>query len=276
MRHMKRTRIKVLVSATIWAFGGLAAILLFRSVLGGRIRPQIARTEEAWLVHRAVRNCRLGDWARFTAVASSDVGGLTLTYRVVDPSGGSSRPQAVAMAYCPAGRLWAHALPPLERGWAYRYFLTVESGSPRVRIPSEGELRARFEADVSGGLIVAHVVPTLAAVALLLAGFRAAIAELTGIQGGLRHRWWVALAVVLFAAGAIAVGAVVSDRALGASWGGWPFGNDVTDTKSEAIVLYWIILLASTVRRPVLSRLGTLAGTIGTLALYLLPHGGVT
>ncbi len=276
LRNAGFMRIRTVVTVVVWVCGVLAAILFFRSVLGGRIRPHVVVQGHSRLTHRAVRDCRLGDWSRFTAVASGDVVEVNLAYRVVGPSGDTAESHVVAMAYCPEGRLWAVALPPLDRGWAYRYFLTAESGGGRLRVPARDELRARFEADVSGGLILAHVVPTLAAGILLLVAFRAALAELAGIQSGVRHRLWVALAVGLFAVGAIGVGIVVAGRALGTPWGGWPLGKDVTDTKSEAILLYWIVLLVSTVRSPRFSRLGTLVGTAGTLALYLLPHGGVT
>jgi hypothetical protein len=269
-------RMRTLVTIVVWVCGVVAAVLFFRSVLGGRIRPLAAGNEESWLVHRAVGDCRLGDWARFTAVTSSEVGAVELAYRVVGPSGDTAESHSVDMAYCQDGRLWALALPPLEKGWAYRYTLTAGGADGTLRIPASAELRARFEADVSPGLILAHVIPTLAAGVLLLLAFRVALAELTGIRSGVRHRLWVALAVALFGVGAIVVGMMVSQRALGASWGGWPFGNDVTDTKSEAIVLYWILLLALTTRNARLSALGTLVGTIGTLVLYLLPHGGVT
>ncbi len=269
-------RLPVVVTLGTWGVGVVVGVLFFRSVLGGRLHPYEVRHGQSWLRHRAVRTCRLRDWARFIATASTDVPEVALLFRVVDAEGASAATDTASLTYCAHGRVWALALPPLDRGWSYRYALVADGGGARFRIPPEGELRARFEGPVSSVLIVAHVVPTLASGVFLFVAVQAALRGLLGTCPLQRHRVWVLLAVLLFATGAIGVGVIVSDRALGAAWGGWPAGHDVTDTKSELIVVYWVGLLVCTVRKPRASAVGTLVGTIGTMVLYLLPHGGVT
>ena len=263
------------VKAIAWLLGLTTSIALFAGVMGGRLRPLTVTGSSSHLAHRAVKSCRLGTRTRLIVETAGDVAAVTVTYRVVGPRGEQTAQGSSSMDYCPAGELWAVTLPPLERGWSYRYAF-LSSGSEQLRIPSSGELRARYEGDAPGILIVLHVLPTLVAALFLLVAFHASLGELLGVRGAGSHRPWVWLAVLLFAVGAIVVGAVVAGIALGIPWGGWPFGRDVTDTKSELIVLYWAALLAITVRTPRASAIGTVVGVVGTLVLYLLPHGGVS
>jgi hypothetical protein len=268
-------RRRMLVSAIVWAVGLTTGLAFFIGLMGGRLRPFVAAGSSSRLLHRAVKSCELGTRAKVIAETRGDVDGVTLAYRIVGPRGKQAGEGSLPLELCPAAELWAVSLPPLERGWSYRY-VVCSSGPEQLRIPPSGELRARFEGDVPGVLIGLHVVPTLLAALLLLGAFHSSLGELVGVRLPGSHRAWVWLAVLLFTVGAIVVGAVVAGIALGAPWGGWPFGSDVTDTKSELIALYWAALLVATVRKPRASAIGTALGVIGTLVLYLLPHGGVS
>ncbi len=266
---------RVFVALSTWLIGLTTGAMFFSVVFGHRLRPFLVRGSSATLVHRPVRSCALGEWVRLSAVVRGHVPRVRVLYRAVDPSGRSIQSGSASMVYSPVGRLWAVALPPLQKGWSYRYRLEAGAGG-RVRIPSAGELRARFEEEVRAELLAGHVVLTLVAGVLLLTAFHRALGELTGLHARGTHRVWIWHAMSMFVLGAVVVGSIISSRALGTSWGGWPFGADVTDTKSEAIVLYWLMLLVLTVRRPRVSAVGTVAGALATMGLYLLPHGGVS
>jgi len=97
-------------------------------------------------------------------------------------------------------------------------------------------------------------------------------------------RWgWLA-----FFLGGILVGGFVSASALGANnfFSGWPFGSDITDTKTEFLLVYFgiVILLRADLFRftPSVKRTGRITnrafswlivlGSILTALVYAIPH----
>jgi len=76
---------------------------------------------------------------------------------------------------------------------------------------------------------------------------------------------------ILLAAGGLIFGPIVQKYAFGEFWTGWPFGHDLTDTKTMAVVLFWILSIWR-FKKSHSGRIWILIAAIVTLAIYLIPH----
>ena len=77
--------------------------------------------------------------------------------------------------------------------------------------------------------------------------------------------------IFLFSVGGLVLGPIVQKYAFGAYWTGWPFGGDLTDNKTAAMVLLWVIAAIASKRSKTHARWAFLAALL-TLAVYLIPH----
>jgi len=97
-----------------------------------------------------------------------------------------------------------------------------------------------------------------------------------------RRVGWATLFIFL---GGIPLGIMVTRAALGGTgWGGFPLGSDITDSKTELILLYWLALVVlgkgsvlynapeKNLVKPGTFGKFTLLGFVLVLALYLIPH----
>ncbi|HPR62924.1 MAG TPA: hypothetical protein PK014_01780 [Thermoanaerobaculia bacterium] len=131
-----------------------------------------------------------------------------------------------------------------------------------------------FEGHVNKHILVLHITLVVAAlfflIHTLLDTFRIHVGMKQAFQRALSTMFWGWL---LFAISVIPLGIVVTWQAFQEGWGGWPIGTDITDTKSEVVVLYWLLVL-------LLSRKGRLkyfpywvyGGIVITTIVYLIPH----
>ncbi len=79
---------------------------------------------------------------------------------------------------------------------------------------------------------------------------------------------WTAIALGL---GGIVLGPIVQKIAFGAFWTGWPFGHDLTDDKTAAAFLLWVVALWRLHRNPN-ARGWALAASVVLFAIYMIPH----
>ncbi len=77
--------------------------------------------------------------------------------------------------------------------------------------------------------------------------------------------------IVLFSVGGLVFGPFVQKYAFDAYWTGWPFGGDLTDNKTAAMVLVWVVAWIALGRSKAPARWALLAAVL-TLAVYLIPH----
>jgi MFS family permease len=107
----------------------------------------------------------------------------------------------------------------------------------------------------------------------MLIGVRAALASLLS-RGETRRYAWVT--VVLIGIGGLLLGPIVQKHAFGAYWTGWPFGEDLTDNKTLAMWLAWVVAVFVLGRRrdPAdrVARWTVAAAAVVMLAVYLVPH----
>jgi hypothetical protein len=121
---------------------------------------------------------------------------------------------------------------------------------------------ARFKDEVPTWLLILHIIAMFAG---MLLAFRAGLGALFNDSRWQKLIFWT-LGVTLL--GGLVLGPLVQKYAFGALWTGFPFGGDLTDTKTLFVVAVW--LAAFFLRKK--SRWWTVLATVLMVAVYLIPH----
>jgi len=161
-------------------------------------------------------------------------------------------------------------LPTQPPAGKLEYYVTLGAGGSSVRVPDGPPVVMRFKGDVPAGVLVPHVVAMFFG---MMIGVRAALAAALGRPEARRYAW---VAVVLIGLGGLVLGPIVQKYAFGAYWTGWPFGEDLTDNKTLAMWLAWVVAVAVLARRREpgdrVARGTVVAACLVTIAVYLVPH----
>ena len=161
-------------------------------------------------------------------------------------------------------------LPTQPPAGKLEYYVTLASPSGTARVPEGEPVVMRFKGDVPAGVLVPHVVAMFFS---MLIGVRAALAALLGRREAKRYAWVALLGITV---GGLVLGPIVQKYAFGAYWTGWPFGEDLTDNKTLAMWLAWVVAVAVLARRGETSdrfaRAAVVAACLVTIAVYLVPH----
>jgi hypothetical protein len=178
-------------------------------------------------------------------------------------------------------------IPPHARGSLIKYYIEARAGKDLVvRVPAEG--RPPFEFYFKGKpnryVLIANIAFIFAGLFFFILTGYFAYRGLGDRKAGLHAPRLGLIATVLFFIASIPLGMVVAYHTYGKPWMGFPVGNDLTDTKSLVILLYWIgatfFYRGSALRKDPSSDLLPvralpyvyLAGVVITVVLYLLPH----
>jgi hypothetical protein len=168
-----------------------------------------------------------------------------------------------------AGALVA-LLPTQPPAGKLEYVVVLDGGGREIRVPEDGPLVMRFKGDVPAGILVPHVVTMFFG---MMIGIRAALAAALGRPEARRYAW---VTVVLIGLGGLVLGPIVQRYAFGAFWTGWPFGEDLTDNKTLAMWLAWVVAVVVLGRRrdPAdrVARWTTVAAALAMIAVYVIPH----
>jgi hypothetical protein len=161
-------------------------------------------------------------------------------------------------------------LPTQPPAGKLEYYVTLRGPEGSFRLPEDEPVVMRFKGDVPAGVLVPHVVAMFFS---MLIGVRAALAALLGRKEARRYAW---VALVGITIGGLVLGPVVQKHAFGAFWTGWPLGEDLTDNKTLAMWLAWVVAVAVLERRRAaddrLARVALVGACLVTIAVYLVPH----
>lgn len=129
----------------------------------------------------------------------------------------------------------------------------------------EKPLVLRYKGVVPGFVLIPHIIIIfLAMMFSLRTGFEALIHG----RNLVRQALWT---VILLAVGGMILGPLVQKYAFDAFWTGWPIGTDLTDNKTAAAFVMWIVAYLR-VRKNPNQRGWVIAATIILLAVYMIPH----
>lgn len=143
------------------------------------------------------------------------------------------------------------------------YQIFLQKGNEEVKL-TEDPITIRFRGDVPAWALIPHIILMFMA---MLYSTRAGLAAIFSN----RTSRLTLYTVIFLAIGGLILGPVVQKFAFGAYWTGWPFGTDLTDNKTLAAFVVWVIALIKTRKDPN-HRWWVMAASIILLLIYLIPH----
>jgi hypothetical protein len=238
--------------------------------------------------------------------------GITVRHRTVTEQVGPGQPQLIVRIE-PAQRIGAVArwvappstkvenapvlqvepgsyvayLPELAKGTRIRYWITVRNVEQTVvRIPEKSNdlITLKYKDAASTWVIVAHIAFMFGAFFFMILALLGSIRMLRGLEGKrstVNAARWV---LILCFIGTWPLGLALNYQTFGVLWQGFPFGSDVTDNKTQAMFLFWLVCLlltwgSFTGKGEERDRLGNKAFAWGivasfvlSLVLFIIPH----
>jgi hypothetical protein len=142
-------------------------------------------------------------------------------------------------------------LSALPRGEKFFYHINVYKDNvviatfpPAKAAPSKGDQFIKFKGHISRFVLIPHI---LLMFGTIFFGLLAVFTSVDVARGKSDARRSILFLILTFACafvGGIPLGIVVSAQTFGGSgWGGWPLGTDITDTKTEVLLLFWLITI---------------------------------
>jgi hypothetical protein len=145
----------------------------------------------------------------------------------------------------------------------YRVYLAAQGTG---EIPLTGEpVIIRFRGAVPPYILIPHIFLMFVG---MLFSTRAGI---EGLLRGEQTQHLAAMTALFLTMGGLILGPVVQKLAFGALWTGWPFGSDLTDNKTAAAFLFWIVAYWR-LRKNRTAHGWAIAAAIIMLAVYAIPH----
>lgn len=200
------------------------------------------------------------------------------------PRGGEQVEETVMTA---AGEgAWIARLPELPKGSRMRYaFVAAAPGGGEARLPAgDGFLTVKYEGIVSPFVLVSHIIFMFGAFFCMSMCMLGALAVLRGREGKrftvVMSRWVMFFTFV----GGWPLGMILNRQAYGPAWEGFPFGWDVTDNKTQIMLVFWIVtillargsFLGRGENRDLASPRAFAAAVVvsfaASVALFLVPH----
>ncbi len=165
-----------------------------------------------------------------------------------------------------SGKTLQAELPKQQRLEKLEYYIELYKDNSSVKIPAANRtVVIRFKDDVPAVILVPHIIAMFLAMML---------STRTGLEFFSKEPklnklslWTV---IVLFIGG-FPLGFAMNGFAFGDVWGGWPFGNDVTDNKTQAAFIVWLAAFYM-VRKNKNPKLAVLIAALVMLIVYMIPH----
>lgn len=156
------------------------------------------------------------------------------------------------------------AIPKQPPAGKVMYQVTLRRSSQSVPLTPEPVV-IRFKGPVPAWVLIPHILFMFVGMTLAT---RTALEALFGRKRVFTFSLWTTALLVL---GGLILGPIVQKFAFDAFWTGWPFGHDLTDTKTAVAVLFWLVALWRCVK-PGRGKIWVILAGLVTLAVYLIPH----
>lgn len=186
--------------------------------------------------------------------------------------------------------LWSARLPAGEKGdrMEYGFKLTwttlYEEGGSSTCTDESGYYLIKYKGEVSVTVLVLHILCMFAAFFFIVEAILGAFAMLfmgEEKEFTVAQTRWVLLFTFL---GGLPLGFVLNRQRFGPLWEAFPFGTDITDNKTQLIIIFWIIIAALSWKSFACRRTGrdaigpgayataVIIVSVLSLFLYLVPH----
>ena len=156
-------------------------------------------------------------------------------------------------------------LPKQARLEKLEYYISFSKDASNVKIPEANNIIIRFKDDVPIYIFIPHVFAMFFA---MLLSNRTGL-EFFNKEPNLKKLsiWTI---IILFIGG-FPLGFAMNGFAFGEMWGGWPFGHDVTDNKTQVAFIVWLFAFFMIIKNKK-PALWALIAAIVLLIVYSIPH----
>ncbi|MFH1050501.1 MAG: hypothetical protein V1779_06170 [bacterium] len=150
----------------------------------------------------------------------------------------------------------------------YQIFLTI--GDKPIIVLNKNPVVLRFRNNVPGVVVIFHLIFIFATITLSVrTGFEA-------FFRGNKVKIFTILTLLSLILGGFVFGPLMQKFAFGAYWTGWPMKGlfniaDLTDTKTFVALMFWLIALWATYKKPE-GRKWQIAASIVLIIVYMIPH----
>lgn len=162
-----------------------------------------------------------------------------------------------------AGNLVA-LLPNLPPAGKMMYEVTLSDRQQQIKLRDESVV-LRYKGAVPMFVLIPHIIFIFMA---MMFSTRAGMEAIIKGKNLVNYSLWT---VILFAFAGMFLGPVVQKYAFDAYWTGWPFGTDLTDNKTLAALVLWVVAYFQVRKSP--NKWGwVLAASVLLFVVYLIPH----
>ena len=156
------------------------------------------------------------------------------------------------------------SLPNLPPAGKMMYEVTLSDGQQQFKLRDESVV-LRYKGAVPMFVLIPHIIFIFMA---MMFSTRTGMEAIIKGKNLVSYSLWT---VILFAFAGMFLGPVVQKYAFDAYWTGWPFGTDLTDNKTLAALVLWVVAYFQVRKSP--NKWGwVLAASILLFVVYLIPH----
>ncbi|MFA7419586.1 MAG: hypothetical protein WCZ90_07855 [Melioribacteraceae bacterium] len=147
----------------------------------------------------------------------------------------------------------------------WEYFVKLQKGNEEVTLPGDKVLIIRFKGDVPIGVLIPHIIAMFGA---MLLSTRTAFEVFNKKHNLYKLTIWT---LGFLFVGGFALGFAMNWYAFGEMWGGFPFGNDITDNKTLIAFVGWLVAFYM-IKKNLMPKLFAVLAAILMLIVYMIPH----
>jgi len=162
------------------------------------------------------------------------------------------------------GDMLVSSLPNLPAAGKMEYTVSLFKNGKEYQLNEEPAV-LRYKGEVPLPILVPHIFFMFIAMLFAWRAFLEALVK------GNDNLYLTRIVVITFGIGGLILGPIVQKYAFDAFWTGWPFGHDLTDNKTLATFIFWLIAWFSLRKNPT-NRTWVFVAFVVMIATYIIPH----
>ncbi|MCX6169018.1 MAG: hypothetical protein NTX65_06755 [Ignavibacteriales bacterium] len=163
------------------------------------------------------------------------------------------------------GEILKAELPAQKRLEKLEYYIMLFKDQSSVKMPAGENIIIRFKDDVPLVVLIPHIFAMF---------FAMMLSTRTGLELFNKEPRYEKLGlwtVIVLFIGGFALGFAMNGLAFGDIWGGWPFGHDVTDNKTQIAFIIWLFAFYMIKKNKKPGWWAMLAALV-MIVIYSIPH----
>lgn len=162
------------------------------------------------------------------------------------------------------GDAFVAALPVQPMAGKLSYYLNINYKNESIDLLKDDPIVVRYRGDVPAWVMISHIL------FMFLAMLFSTLAGLFALCKRDSFMRYAKLTLATLFIGGLILGPIMQKFAFGVFWSGWPLGSDLTDNKTLAVFIVWLV--AVLVNRTKKRYLWGVIAAVFMLLVYSIPH----